>query len=205
MTSHEMRNPLSAIIQCSDWIQTSLAEYRGDSKNINLPREAVDGYLDAAQTIALCSQHQKRIIDDILTLSKLDSDLLLITPVEVRPVSVLQSSLKMFESEVHSSDMELRFKVDPSYTELAVDVSISRTTTSSFLASMFSHVSTQLTTPVGNARPQPAPPSPHQPHHQRHQIHAIGNKTQDHHHPLRLPRPPHRPQRRRVPSPQFLP
>lgn len=124
MTSHEMRNPLSAIIQCSDWIQTSLAEYGGDSKNISIPRESIDGYIDAAQTIALCSQHQKRIIDDILTLSKLDSDLLLITPVEVRPVSVLQSALKMFDSEVHSSDMELRFKVEQSYTDLSVDVRI---------------------------------------------------------------------------------
>lgn len=124
MTSHEMRNPLSAIIQCSDWIQTSLAEYsQTNSKNINVPREAIDGYLDAAQTIALCSQHQKRIIDDILTLSKLDSDLLLITPVEVQPVRVLETSLKMFDSEVHSSDMELRFRVDGSYTDLAVDVS----------------------------------------------------------------------------------
>lgn len=121
MTSHEMRNPLSAIIQCADWIGTSLAEYGDDGKNLTIPREMADGYTDAAQTIVLCAQHQKRIIDDILTLSKLDSDLLLIAPVEVQPINVIQSALKMFDSELYKSDMELRFSIDPSYTELGVD------------------------------------------------------------------------------------
>ncbi|KAE9366560.1 putative histidine kinase M3YPp [Stipitochalara longipes BDJ] len=121
MTSHEMRNPLSAIIQCGDWIGTSLSEFGGESQNVTIPRELVDGYVDAAQTIALCAQHQKRIIDDILTLSKLDSDLLFVTPVEVQPISVIRMALKMFDSELQKSDMELRFHVDPSYSNLAVD------------------------------------------------------------------------------------
>jgi len=46
--------------------------------------------IDAAETIQLCAQHQKSIVDDILTISKLDSNLVLITPVPVRPVKVLQ-------------------------------------------------------------------------------------------------------------------
>ena len=116
-----MRNPLSAIIQCGDWIGTSLSEFPGESQNTTIPRELVDGYADAAQTIVLCAQHQKRIIDDILTLSKLDSDLLFVTPVEVQPISVIQIALKMFDSELQKSDMELRFRTDPSYSKLAVD------------------------------------------------------------------------------------
>jgi CheY-like chemotaxis protein len=116
-----MRNPLSAIIQCADWIFTSLAEFGGDTKNVTIPREVIDGYSDAAQTIVLCSQHQKRIIDDILTLSKLDSDLLLITPVESQPLLVIRSALKIFDSELQKADMELRFTVDPSYEELQID------------------------------------------------------------------------------------
>jgi CheY-like chemotaxis protein len=116
-----MRNPLSAIIQCADWVGTSVSEFGGETQNVTIPRELVDGYADAAQTIVLCAQHQKRIIDDILTLSKLDSDLLLITPIEVQPVSVIQVALKMFDSELQKSDMELRFRVDPSYSSLAVD------------------------------------------------------------------------------------
>ncbi|CZR55813.1 related to sensory transduction histidine kinase [Phialocephala subalpina] len=121
MTSHEMRNPLSAIVQCADWIVTSLLEFEGDPKNVTIPREVVDGYADAAQTVVLCAQHQKRIIDDILTLSKLDSDLLLITPIEVQPITVVQSALRMFDSQLQKSDVELRFRVDRSYQKLAVD------------------------------------------------------------------------------------
>lgn len=116
-----MRNPLSAIVQCADWIGISLSEFGGETQNGTIPRELVDGYADAAQTIVLCAQHQKRIIDDILTLSKLDSDLLLITPIEVQPVSVIQIALKIFDSELQESDIELRFRVDPSYSSLAVD------------------------------------------------------------------------------------
>jgi signal transduction histidine kinase len=79
-----MRNPLSAIIQCADEIGTSLAEYDNDLLDVILPREVVDNHAEAAQTIMICAQHQKRIIEDVLTLSKLDSNLLLITPIEVR-------------------------------------------------------------------------------------------------------------------------
>jgi signal transduction histidine kinase/DNA-binding NarL/FixJ family response regulator len=121
ITSHEIRNPLSAIIQCADMISISLAEFEAGSNDLTIPREVVDSLVDAAQTIILCAQHQKRIVDDILTLSKLDSDLLLITPIEVQPLSVVKSALKMFDGELQKADVELRFKIEPSYTDLAVD------------------------------------------------------------------------------------
>lgn len=121
ITSHEIRNPLSAIIQCADMISNSLTEFDSGSKDLTIPREVVNSNVDAAQTIILCAQHQRRIIDDILTLSKLDSELLLITPVEIQPVSVIESALKIFDGELQKADVELRFKVEPSYSELAVD------------------------------------------------------------------------------------
>jgi len=51
---------------------------------------ALRGGIDAAETIQLCAQHQKSIVDDILTISKLDSNLVLITPIPVRPVKIFQ-------------------------------------------------------------------------------------------------------------------
>jgi len=90
MTSHEMRNPLSAILQCADEISTSLSQYRTSeemSKASEKIADLFDSAIDAAQTISLCAQHQKRIVDDILTLSKLDSALLIVTPVAVQPVA----------------------------------------------------------------------------------------------------------------------
>lgn len=73
--------------------------------------------LDALQTIISCSQHQKRIIDDILTLSKLNSDLILITPVRVQPSKVAHDAVKIFLLECAKDEIGLHFREDPSLAE----------------------------------------------------------------------------------------
>ncbi|KAK1817192.1 hypothetical protein LTR12_008382 [Friedmanniomyces endolithicus] len=120
ITSHEMRNPLSAILQCSDEITNSLTAFRLSGENV-IPDELVASCLDAAQIINLCSQHQKRIVDDILTLSKLDSQLLLVTPVDAQPLTVVQRALKMHEGELQAADIQMKFVVDQSYRDLDLD------------------------------------------------------------------------------------
>ncbi|KAL8779693.1 MAG: hypothetical protein Q9213_006818 [Squamulea squamosa] len=121
ITSHEMRNPLSAILQCSDEIATTLSGYRSSEAPATKALEnLLDSSIDAAQTIALCAQHQKRIVDDILTLSKLDSALLLVTPCDVMPVSVVQRALKMFDGEVQTAKIKLEFRIDESFRRLDV-------------------------------------------------------------------------------------
>lgn len=107
-----MRNPLSAILQSADEIGMSLSEFLStlDESATNQKLTALlDSSVEAAQTISLCAQHQaslcarkiaaeanlldqKRIVDDILTLSKLDSALLIVTPVAVQPVSFASRS-----------------------------------------------------------------------------------------------------------------
>jgi CheY-like chemotaxis protein/two-component sensor histidine kinase len=57
-------------------------------------------------------------VDDILTISKLDSHLLLITPMPVQPIQVVSQTLKMFNTEVQMSDIEMQFIVDDSYLTL---------------------------------------------------------------------------------------
>lgn len=122
ITSHEMRNPLSAILQCADEISTTLTEFRTNhSSPQRVVDELMDESVDAAQTIALCAQHQKRIVDDILTLSKLDSALLLVEPTDVMPITVAQRALRMFDGEVHKADIHLEFKVDESLERLKVE------------------------------------------------------------------------------------
>ncbi|KAK0879305.1 hypothetical protein LTR87_006829 [Friedmanniomyces endolithicus] len=120
ITSHEMRNPLSAILQCSDEIANSLTAFRQSGEN-TIPDELVASCLDAAQIINLCSQHQKRIVDDILTLSKLDSQLLLVTPVDAQPLTVVQRALKMHEGELQAADIQMKFVVDQSCRDLDLD------------------------------------------------------------------------------------
>ncbi|KAI0425367.1 histidine kinase [Xylaria sp. FL1042] len=124
ITSHEMRNPLSAILQCADEIAGTLSAYNfmndGTEKSENL-KLALAGCLEAANTISLCASHQKRIVDDILTLSKLDSQLLLVTPVDVQPLAVVQRVLKMFEGELNTNGIELKFQVKNRYIDMGID------------------------------------------------------------------------------------
>ncbi|KAI5359461.1 putative PAS domain, signal transduction response regulator, receiver domain, CheY-like superfamily [Septoria linicola] len=120
ITSHEMRNPLSAILQCSDDILQSVTKFRQSGERV-VPDDLLGNCIDAAQTINLCSQHQKRIVDDILTLSKLDSALLLVTPVDAQPLTVVQRALKMHEGELSAADIQMKFIVDQSFRDLDLD------------------------------------------------------------------------------------
>lgn len=57
-----MRNPLSAILQSADSIETLLNSTGMPitNKDMRLPADIAEAIVDAAQTIILCAQHQKR-------------------------------------------------------------------------------------------------------------------------------------------------
>jgi signal transduction histidine kinase len=146
-----MRNPLSALIGCADEIISSLTEYRSVFKSeassptltptavINTdsslsqripplatylqldPRYLINEAVEAAETIIYCAMHQKRVIDDVLTLSRLDSCLLLITPSPTRPLPLIRSALKMFDAELKCSHTELNYVEDESIKRMRVD------------------------------------------------------------------------------------
>ncbi|KAI4801399.1 hypothetical protein E4T45_11226, partial [Aureobasidium sp. EXF-8846] len=116
MVSHEMRNPLSAILQLADGILGSL-DVAPSQDPISLPADTINMMVDAAQTITLCAQHQKCIVDDILTLSKLDSSLLVITPDKVHPPTLIEKSLKMYDAELARADIEAKLVVEQSYVD----------------------------------------------------------------------------------------
>ncbi|KAF2465897.1 uncharacterized protein BDR25DRAFT_197504, partial [Lindgomyces ingoldianus] len=120
MTCHEMRNPLSAIIQSADGVITALDPNTRALQPISGDTQAA--VLDSAQTILLCAQHQKRIVDDILTLSKLDSNLLLIAPERSRPVALVEKALQMYESELAEAKITASLVVQESYRSLGIDV-----------------------------------------------------------------------------------
>lgn len=61
------------------------------------------------------------IVDDILTMSKLDSKLLGVAPTTVDPLEIVREALKMFEVEARRVDIDLQMKVDPSYEHLGLD------------------------------------------------------------------------------------
>ncbi|KAK1833141.1 putative signal transduction histidine-protein kinase [Podospora conica] len=147
MTSHEMRNPLSAIIHCADAITATLSRVQelvsseacGQAALANGTTDGttsmdkmhtdesqadasvlVERSIDNAETIVECAQHQKRIVDDILTMSKLDSKLLAITPITVNPIQMVQEALKMFEVEARRVDITLSMVICQSYRDLGI-------------------------------------------------------------------------------------
>jgi hypothetical protein len=67
-----MRNPLSAILQCSDEITSSLSEFRlleEQAQSGQKLSDILESSIDAAQTIALCAQHQVRFSPETGTIT----------------------------------------------------------------------------------------------------------------------------------------
>jgi signal transduction histidine kinase len=125
MTSHELRNPLSAVVQCAESVITTLQCFPHQSSPTaptqvewSKLQEDIHTSIEALQTIVSCSLHQKRVIDDVLTLSKLDSNLILITPIRVQPTVVVSDAMKMFLVECQQMDIQLEFVEDKSIDEL---------------------------------------------------------------------------------------
>ena len=111
MTSHEMRNPLSAILHCAEDIKSSLQNhYFHHAEDAQVIADCVE----AADTVMLCVQHQKTIVDDVLTVSKLNSNLLLISALPSEPVQIIQQAMNMFSKEVRSKRIDLNLSLHPS-------------------------------------------------------------------------------------------
>lgn len=124
MISHEIRNPLSAVLHCGEEVVGSMKtclEKIGEKFEIaasdmgddSVLVQHIENALDAANTIMYCVQHQKQIVDDVLTLSKLDADLLVVSPVPVQPM-VRSAEIKL--CDIRQSDVEVAMRCfEPSF------------------------------------------------------------------------------------------
>ncbi|KAG9674311.1 putative histidine kinase HHK19p, partial [Aureobasidium melanogenum] len=130
---HEIRNPLSAVIHCTDSINDNLIEMRklvndlasckttGLDDKINCLLNHISSSNESVETIEHCSEHQRRLISDILSLSKLDSQLLQINPSPTLAMSLLENIRKMFETEAERVGVTLEVVADPSVCENNVE------------------------------------------------------------------------------------
>jgi signal transduction histidine kinase len=63
--------------------------------------------LEAAESILLCAEHQRRIVDDVLTLSKLDSALVTVVPTAFQPDQIKEEAMRMFQAEYASNNIDV--------------------------------------------------------------------------------------------------
>ncbi|SMQ48451.1 unnamed protein product [Zymoseptoria tritici ST99CH_3D7] len=119
ITCHEIRNPLGAVVHCADLISSNLTDMKAlaesassSPSSIIALQEQCAAALDSVGIITSCCAHQRRIVDDILTLSKLDSKLLTIAPSLTDLDNMLTELQKMFEADARKFDVQLRLEKD---------------------------------------------------------------------------------------------
>ena len=99
-------------------ISSELAEMRAQAGAARSPPELIafgqrcEAVIENVSVIISCCAHQRRIIDDILTLSKLDSKLLAIAPSLTDLNHMLNELEKMFEADAQKFDVTLRVEKD---------------------------------------------------------------------------------------------
>lgn len=113
-------NPLNAIFQCAYELTESIKSKLKHGNPSQEQVEALNESLDLATTITYCANHQKRIVDDVLTLSKLDARLLQIYPETTNPIKLYKEILGLFAPEIRASRMNTNFMVGEGYNRLDV-------------------------------------------------------------------------------------
>ena len=126
----QIRNPLGAVILSADSISVSLSQIQELVKQSVSAKLAIDpnsltrlleDITESVETITSCSLHQKRITDDILSLSKLDSNLIEIFPSSIKLGSFMDNIVETFRVETGRANIAFGAKQDASIKFHAVD------------------------------------------------------------------------------------
>ncbi|KAF2257780.1 putative histidine kinase HHK12p [Lojkania enalia] len=121
MVSHEIRNPLSAVLHLAEEVKEVAKGIKSLHSDV---AEQIADIQDAADTILLCVSHQNTLVDDILSFSKLDSMMLSLVPRESRPKWDFSKALKVFHSEFKAKNIKFHYAMDVSYEDLGIDLVI---------------------------------------------------------------------------------
>ncbi|KAK3683277.1 hypothetical protein LTR37_020390 [Vermiconidia calcicola] len=125
VTSHEMRNPLTAIVQLADGISKSLSATEDTvTTTRDVYRAVANNSVESANTILACANHLQRVIDDVLMLSRLESQMLSITPVVAQPTDVVTNTVKMFDGEVVLHGTKIEVVRDESYQSMQILINL---------------------------------------------------------------------------------
>ncbi|KAJ9099949.1 hypothetical protein QFC21_003957 [Naganishia friedmannii] len=117
VTSHELRNPTSAIIQCSQMVGANLTQLRQTLQLIHAAKQSLDVTEDLVdqlkadeelcRNINSCAQNQSRIADDVLALARINLDMLHFVNVPTIIRKRIQDVVKPFALEAESNGIDL--------------------------------------------------------------------------------------------------
>ncbi|KAK0485064.1 hypothetical protein IW261DRAFT_1331068 [Armillaria novae-zelandiae] len=124
IVSHELRNPLSAIVQSAELLFASvvrLQEIIETLHTMNSNHDAEKLFEEsgielkdanyAVSSITLCARHQTIIAADILAVSRLDSNLLSVNPVTFHLLEELQATLDMYSVQAAAQCIDFRLAI----------------------------------------------------------------------------------------------
>jgi signal transduction histidine kinase/ActR/RegA family two-component response regulator len=114
MISHEIRNPLTAILHCTEDIME--AAHEKEHKEVSSSR-----IRQSAETISLCISHQKKILDDVLTFSKIDASMLTLSPRKCQPKSYFKDPMSFFRPQLQRNNIQFGYQCDKSYADCGIE------------------------------------------------------------------------------------
>lgn len=117
MVSHEIRNPLSAVLHLAEEIKETSKAMEGDGSLADQVAEIID----AADTILVCVSHQSVLVDDILNFSKLDSAMMSLAPSVSQPKWALSQQLKVFQAELKNNHIGFEYALDVTFNANGVE------------------------------------------------------------------------------------
>ncbi|KAI5829409.1 histidine kinase [Schizophyllum commune Tattone D] len=129
IVSHELRNPLSAILQSADLLSGSIVRLNDIMQEVfvsmktglPLPGQRLKKLMDDSETelqdashavasVELCARHQTIIASDILVVSRLDSNLLSMKPTMFHLMDEMRSTLAMFSVQAETQNIKFLLK-----------------------------------------------------------------------------------------------
>lgn len=121
LTSHEIRTPVSAILQCSDLVKENLValkdQLRGAGPKGFVPTPELladlEQDVEALESIYQCGLVQERIAGDVLSLARIQLDMLSLHDIDVNLRREGRKVSSIFASEAKMKDIDLRLEFGP--------------------------------------------------------------------------------------------
>jgi len=127
VTSHELRQPVSAILNSAQLIRSNLVDLRhalraNDGQQIDQKLvAALEDDIDSLDAVMQCGLAQERIANDVLSLSRIQLQVLAIHPTEFVLADEVQNIVSIFKNEVKMKNIHLSVVLGASLAKYGVN------------------------------------------------------------------------------------